>query len=117
MGLTDEKKSDIIHSLNSKVDRLGIDTRTEFIKETPITGICKDCGNSQIMKRKASNQVLVMCDMMSGNVSIPTDLEYCSIYYRKGQVSLSSMVEQAYIIDINEKPGVIGFKAEKVEDE
>ena len=84
-----------------------------------ITSLCGSCHGSQIVRRKSSNDVVILChtmgDELGAPIRIPDDITQCSRYSDANAVSLRTMVDLATLIDINED-GVIGFKVIIPED-
>ncbi len=78
-------------------------------------GLCKDCGNFYAYVTKF-NKRFAICQEFAGYAGTkikldPNDpIEYCTIYYKKGQMDIHSMKDMATMIDLA-RP--IGFLKEE----
>lgn len=114
-----EKERDVHklwQSLERRAESAGIDTRTESqkLKGSIISGICRDCTSSIIVKNKRHNEPLVFCSGIGhseASVVVPHDIEYCSSYHSRNEVDLYAMAQVAWVVD-PWGTGKVGFKVE-----
>ena len=80
---------------------------TEFERAFSDFGLCKDCGNLLGCVTKYDKRY-ARCDILSGLKLDPQDpVEYCTSYYRKGQLDIHAMKDMATLIEIRRDVGFL----------
>lgn len=103
-------KSDLYDLCESRAGGAG-DKHT-WIHSPTITGLCNGCTHSLIYRRESVNEVKVHCNKMAdfAPVQVPEDINMCSGYNSRSEISLHAMIDVATIINID-KIGTVGFKS------
>lgn len=85
---------------------------TDFERAFSDFGLCKNCGNLLGCVTKY-NKRYARCEMLTGVKLDPMDpVQYCTSYFRRGQLDIHSMKEMATLIEIRRD---VGFLEERDE--
>ena len=79
----------------------------------PSNHLCQRCDHSQIIKGFAAGHEIVYCSYF--NEKLPWPVYECSVFKRKGELSLQALGDMAKLIDIKVEKKM-GFVTEEEED-
>ena len=88
----------LTEQLEATVKRLTGVVRESFVDQT---SLCSSCTYASILRRSSQNFRTINCGIYSRQM--PEDIAECSAYLKMGGLSLSTMVEMAYLINDREE--------------
>ena len=81
------------------------------LRGQPGIGLCYRCARAHIYRTKRSNDSVILCGELSGNIPMPLDIVECNRFRQEGTLSIWELTQLCLDIDLskpNRKAGFVG---------